>query len=57
MLFNVHFYISIVYMKERIVIDTNSENKTELKRLAKKEGLTLSAYMVLKGLNKLKESK
>jgi hypothetical protein len=46
-----------MYMKERIVIDTKSENKKELKRLAGKEGLTLSAYMVLKGLNKLKESK
>lgn len=57
MLRNVHFRYSIMYMKERIVIDTKSENKKELKRLARKEGLTLSAYMVLKGLNKLKESK
>jgi len=40
-------------MKERIVIDTI--HKQALKDLAKKEGLTLSAYMVLKGLNKLKD--
>ncbi len=40
--------------KERIVIETI--HKQELKELAKKEGLTLSQYMVLKSLGKLKES-
>lgn len=42
-------------MKERIVIETI--HKQELKELAKKEGLTLSQYMVLTGLGKLKEGK
>jgi len=40
-------------MKERIVIETI--HKQELKELAKEQGLTLSQYLVLKGLNRLKE--
>lgn len=44
-------------MKYRIIIETTEKNKEELRRLAKEEGLTMKDYLVLKGLNKLKESK
>jgi len=44
-------------MKARIIIETTPDNKKELQRLSKKEGLTMKDYLVLKGLNKLKEGK
>jgi len=39
--------------KVRIVVDTKHEIKEELKRLSKLEGLSLTSYLILKGLNKL----
>ncbi len=41
-------------MKYRIIIETTKENKTELQRLAKEQGLSLKDYLVLIGLKKLK---
>ena len=35
-------------------ISTTTSNHKELKKLAKKEGLPLSQYLVLKGLGRLK---
>lgn len=43
--------------KARIEMSTTPENKQKLQELARKEGLTLTSYLVLKGLNKLRESK
>jgi len=40
----------------KFTCSTTSKNHEDLKRLAKEEGLALSQYLVLKGLNKLKES-
>lgn len=44
-------------VKARIEVSTTLGKKMELKALAKEKGLTLSAYLVLKGLNQLKEEK
>ena len=41
-------------MKHRIIIETTKENKEELQKLAKEQGLTLKDYLVLTGLKKLK---
>lgn len=41
-------------MKYRIIIETTEENKKELQRLAKEQGLSLKDYLVLTGLKKLK---
>ncbi len=43
--------------KARIEMTTTLENKKELQEKASKLGLTLSVYLVLKGLDKLKENK
>lgn len=42
-------------MKTRIIIETTPEIKENLKKMAKAESLSLKDYLILKGLNKLRE--
>jgi len=47
----------MLYMKERIVIEVTPQVKKELKEKADNLSLSMKDYLVLKGLEKLKESK